>query len=80
MDCEDVAERLTDLLEGELAADEESAALDHLATCTACETVLAGTRDVIGLAKQHGRVELSEESRADLWSRVVGEADGLASS
>lgn len=75
MECADLAERLTDFMEGELEEEVEAAALDHLATCSACETVLAETRDVVGLARIHGKVTLSEDSRAQLWSRVVGETD-----
>lgn len=80
MECAELAERLTDLMEGELEAEEEAAALDHLATCSSCETVLAETQDVIGLARDHGRAKLSEDGRAELWTRVLGEAEGSASS
>lgn len=74
MECAALAERLTDLLEGELSEEEEAAAVEHLATCVACEAVLAGTREVVALAQEHGRVSLSEPERDALWRRVVGEA------
>ena len=74
MECAALANRLTELLEGELTDAEEAEAVEHLATCSACETVLAGTRAVVSLAQEHGRVTLSEEERDALWSRVVGEA------
>ncbi len=73
MDCAAVAERLTDLMEGDLDAADEASALEHLATCSACETVLAQTREVVALTKDHGRVELSEQDRTRLWTRVIGE-------
>lgn len=73
MTCDELAERLTDFLEGDLGAAEEAAAIEHLATCEACETVLAGTRDVMDLAATHGRVTLSSDDRDRLWDRVVGE-------
>lgn len=74
MECAALADRLTDLLEGELTDEEEAAAVEHLATCAACETVLAETREVVSLAQQHGRVSLDEPEREALWRRVVGEA------
>ena len=73
MNCEQLAERLTDLLEGDLDNDEEAAAVEHLATCAACELVLAETREVIGLARDHGRVSLSSDDQDRLWSRLIGE-------
>ena len=75
MECSELAEQLTEFLEGDLDADVEAAALDHLATCSSCETVLAETQDVIGLARNHGRVTLSETNRAQLWNRVVRETE-----
>ena len=75
MECSELAEQLTEFLEGDLDADVEAAALDHLATCASCETVLAETQDVIGLARNHGRVTLSETNRAQLWNRVVSETE-----
>lgn len=74
MQCADMADRLTDLLEGELSEVEEAAAVEHLATCPACEAVLAGTRDVVALAQEHGKVPLSDDERDALWRRVVGKA------
>lgn len=74
MECAELAERLTDFLEGALEEPEENAALEHLATCPACETVLAETREVVALTREHGRVSLSEDDRTRLWGRVVGES------
>lgn len=68
-----MAERLTDLLEGELEESEERAAVEHLATCNACETVLSGTRDVVAVARDHGKVPLSDDDRARLWTRFSSE-------
>jgi len=73
MRCEDMAERLTDLMEGQLDPDEEAAALEHLAGCTHCETVLAETRDAVQLAQDHGRVELADEDRARMLDSIVGQ-------
>ncbi len=73
MRCEDMAERLTDLMEGRLDPDEEAAALAHLAGCVHCETVLADTRDAVQLAQDHGRVELADEDRARMLDSIVGQ-------
>ena len=44
MRCEDLAERLTALMEGTLDPRDEEVALDHLSSCPSCERVLADTR------------------------------------
>jgi len=41
MQCESLAEQLTDLMEGLLDEQTEAAALEHLASCSSCEQVLA---------------------------------------
>lgn len=71
MECDELAANLTDFLEGELDAAFEAAAVEHLATCAACETVLAGTRSVIGLAPEVGRVEVPPALRESLLAAVV---------
>ena len=70
MDCEDLAELLTDLLEGDVDADQEAAALAHLASCESCERVLAGTRDVIEIAHEHGRVALDPDDRDRMFREL----------
>lgn len=73
MDCEQLAERLTDFLQGDLEEAEEQAAIEHLATCHACETVLSRTRDVMEAARDHGRLPLSDGDQARLWERISGD-------
>ncbi len=73
MRCEDLADRLTDFMEGDLDAEEESAALEHLASCESCERVLAETRDVVSLAAEHGRPELTAKDRARMFSAITSE-------
>lgn len=68
MECDDLAEMLTDLLEGDVDADQETAALAHLASCEHCERILAGTRDVIDLAREHGRVSLAATDRERMFT------------
>lgn len=78
MKCEELAERLTDFLEGELEESEQAAALEHLSSCGSCEAVLAGTRDVMQLAQDHGRVELSDDDRSRMLSTLLGSVDDSA--
>lgn len=73
MDCALLEANLTEFLEGELDAETEAAAVEHLATCERCESVLAGTRAVIGLASTHGRVELPAADRADLLQQILAD-------
>lgn len=75
MDCGELESNLTDLLEGALDADAEAAALEHLATCERCESVLTQTRSVITLAQRHGRVELAPGERDDLLRSVLSRVD-----
>ena len=75
MDCETLASRLTDFLEGDLEAEEEEAALLHLSTCNRCEVVLAETRDVVALTKDHGRVELSDADQEAMLNTLLESVD-----
>ena len=70
MNCEDLAELLTDLLEGDVDADQEEAALAHLASCEACERVLAGTRYVIEIAHERGRAALEPDDRQRMFREL----------
>ena len=71
MQCDDVAERLTDLMEGEFGDEEEAEALEHLASCERCEQVLAETRDVVRLVQDHGRPELDDTARIRMFSALA---------
>lgn len=70
MDCEQLADRLTDLMEGDLDETDETAALEHLASCERCEAVLAGTHAAADLARKHGRIELSDADRDRMLGAV----------
>ncbi len=76
MRCSELAERLTELMEGELTEPEEAKALEHLASCPSCEKILAGTRDVVQIARYHGRVSLSEGDQNRLLSSLLAAVDG----
>jgi anti-sigma factor RsiW len=49
MRCEDIRERLSAFLEGELARDENEQVEEHLAVCDACRDDLAGVEQVMSL-------------------------------
>lgn len=71
MDCVDMAERLTDLIEGDLLPDEEEAALEHLATCENCEIVLAQTQSAIRTVADHGHVPIEDVDRQRMLDGIL---------
>ncbi len=75
MNCEQVADRLTDLMEGDLPEQEQEAALSHLATCDRCEAVLADTQSASDLAREHGRVELNDADRERMLGVLLHQVD-----
>ena len=75
MDCQTLADNLTDFLEGNLLESDEIAALEHLSSCNACEVVLAETRSVLQLAHDHGRVPLSDEDRSQMLEGVMSKIE-----
>ena len=78
MQCHELAERLTDFLEGDLTAPEEAAALEHLSTCNQCETVLAETKAVTAMVGEHGRADLSHDDRERMLGSFLEEATSLS--
>ena len=73
MDCASLASQINEFLAGELPEAEHLAALEHLASCEACELVLAETREVDDLAEHHDHVPLSDDDRSRLLSNVIDE-------
>lgn len=71
MNCADLEAHLTEFLEGELDPDTEAVALEHLATCPRCETVLRQTRGVIDLAHRHGAEPLPAARRDALLASLL---------
>jgi len=67
-------------MEGDLEEVEQAAALEHLSSCSKCEAVLTETRDVVALAHDHGRVELSETDRARMLSTLLNGVDDVPES
>ncbi len=75
MECEELAEKLTDMMEGDLAEEDEAAALEHLASCSRCEAVLAETDHVVALARDHGRVGLTQEDKDRMQSTLLASVE-----
>lgn len=71
MNCDDLAARLTEFLEGELEPEVEQEAVEHLATCGQCEMVLAETREVTRLAHEHGRPVLGDSDRRRMFDEIA---------
>lgn len=74
MQCEDLADRLSELIDGELDEVTEAAAIEHLASCEACVQVLGETRSAIELVRANGRPELTTDMRVQLWRRIEVES------
>jgi anti-sigma factor RsiW len=72
MDCETLATRLTDFLEGSLGEADHDAALEHLSTCASCEQVLAETTLMRDMLQRHAPAELTDEESGDLLREILG--------
>lgn len=75
VDCEEMAERLIDLLEGELPADEHQRAAEHIRRCPCCAAMKSSFQGVRDLVRRSMEEPLSETQRADLARAVL---DALA--
>ena len=62
--CDQLDALLPEFFDGALTAEEETAAADHLATCSDCRTVVSELEGVGSLYRTHGRLSLPEASRA----------------
>ncbi len=75
MECHELEASLTEFLEGELTSEEEKAAVEHLATCQHCETVLAETKAVVATTAEHGQEKLDPHTRQRLFQSVLDSSD-----
>ncbi len=73
MDCASLAAQINEFLEGELSEADHAAALEHLASCTACEAVLSETREVDDLVDHHEHQPLTDDDRSRMLSTVIEE-------
>ena len=73
MRCDELADGLTDFLEGDLEPHVQEAALEHLSSCPSCERVLAETRAVTVLAHEHGGATVEPTDRSRLFDRIASD-------
>src|SRR4029079_828701 len=66
---EEWTDKLSEFLDGELAADEQRAFEAHLRGCTSCAAVLADLKRVVARAQQAGAVP--RPPSADLWAGIA---------
>jgi anti-sigma factor RsiW len=71
VDCEELFENVTDLLDGALSHRQEAMALEHLSTCPECDRVLRQTREVTRLVAEHGRSALGGDRRREILDRIL---------
>lgn len=71
MECHELEANLTEFLEGELNPQAEQAAVEHLATCQHCETVLAETKAVVATAAKFGGQKLDPKARERLFQSIL---------
>jgi anti-sigma factor RsiW len=70
---EEWTDKLSEFLDGELAADEQRAVEAHLRGCTSCAAVLADLKRVVARAQQAGAVP--RPPSADLWAGIAARID-----
>lgn len=71
MTCDELAAHLTEFIEGTLPDGVVADAIEHLATCPACEGVLGETRSTMSAGRRYGRARLDDEQRAALLDRIA---------
>ena len=63
MTCDQLDTLLPEFFDGALSAEQETAAADHLATCTDCRTVVSELEGVSSLSRTHGRLKLPNDAK-----------------
>ncbi|MFO0598270.1 MAG: zf-HC2 domain-containing protein [Myxococcaceae bacterium] len=71
--CEQVFERLSDFIDGDVTADERAAILKHLEGCTACAQYGHSFGELVQLLRAHFRDTPAEEPPASLHARILAE-------
>lgn len=64
MTCDQLETLLPEFFDGALTADQETAAANHLATCTNCRTVVSELEGVSSLSHTHGHLKLPDDAKA----------------
>ncbi len=73
MRCDDLEPLLTDFLEGDLPADVETEALEHVAGCRACDLYLAEYVETIELVAEWGGEALPTEVSQRMLAAVLND-------
>ena len=63
MTCDQLDTLLPEFFDGALSAEQETAAANHMATCSNCRTVVSELEGVSSLSRTHGRLKLPEDAR-----------------
>ena len=68
--CEDLLERISRYIDGELPAAERLMMEEHLRDCPECEEVLHSLEHTVDLCREEGRPDLPSDLRARALERV----------
>ena len=74
LNCDQLAARMSDLIDGPEDEQLQSEAAEHLATCDACRLVVDEVGEVRRLTRERGRLYLPAEAR-DRIRGALGDAD-----
>jgi anti-sigma factor RsiW len=77
--CQDLLERLSRYIDGELSPADRSSVEQHLRDCPCCEKILHGLEHTVDLCREQGRPELPPDVRARALQRVQQLMAGPAS-
>jgi anti-sigma factor RsiW len=72
MSCQELAELVTEYLEGTLPADDQERFEEHLETCPRCQTYLEQMRQTIRMLGQLPAETISPEARGQLLAAFRG--------
>ncbi len=70
MTCDDLDSLLPEFMDGELTAEQEHAAAEHVATCRECRIEIDQLQRVGELYRQGGQLTLSPEAKARIASAL----------
>jgi len=63
MTCDQLDTLLPEFFDGALSAEQETAAANHMATCSDCRTVVSELEGVSSLFRTQGRMKLPDDAR-----------------
>lgn len=71
--CDQLDSLLPDVFGGDLSAEDEAAAAEHLATCNHCRVTVSDLEHVGDLGRRHGKLELPLEAKVRIRT-LLGDA------